>query len=66
MPKNHANDRVLAGMANLPQSMPLIESEFNSLHEILGLIEIGLNAASSTDKGLFADEGVGLGASVRG
>ena len=50
MPKNHANDRVLAGMANLPQSMPLIESEFNSLHEILGLIEIGLNAASSTDK----------------
>lgn len=50
MPENHADDRVLAGMANLPQAMPLIESEFNSLHEILGLIEVGLNDASSADR----------------
>lgn len=49
-PKNHANDRVLAGMANLPQAMPLIESQFNTLHEILGLIEMGLNAASSDNR----------------
>lgn len=49
IPKNHADDRVLAGMANLPQAMPLIESEFGTLHEILGLIEMGLEAASSND-----------------
>ncbi|MGW5270167.1 hypothetical protein ACWEQ4_16200 [Rhodococcus sp. NPDC003994] len=47
MPRNHADDRVLVGLSLLPQSMPLIESEFETLHKIMGLIEQMLLAAST-------------------
>lgn len=49
MPGNHADDRVLVGMSLLPQSMPLIESEFDTLHQIMGLIEQMLLAASTSN-----------------
>lgn len=34
-------------MANLPGAMPLIESEFGDLHEVLGLIEYALEGAAT-------------------
>jgi len=46
-PPNHADDRVLAGMRLLPESMPLIETEFETLHQTMGLIEDALRRAGS-------------------
>lgn len=50
MPKSHEGDRVLVGMRDLDKAMPLMESEFGTLHQILGLIEEFILKASDADE----------------